>query len=139
MRAGRFRDHARPKERIMDLKSINPESLKQTAPPANAANPESAMRLDLPIEDGRFALPPLPYPYEALEPALEAETMHFHHDAHHAAYVKKLNDALGDRAVQEPLESIFARITEFPAAVRGNGGGHWNHTFFWSCMAPEGP
>jgi len=87
-----------------------------------------------------FALPPLPYAAEALEPAIDATTMTLHHDRHHAAYVANLNaqieasPALGSLS----LEALQGQISRFPLAVRNNGGGHWNHCQFWAVMAPPG-
>jgi Fe-Mn family superoxide dismutase len=87
-----------------------------------------------------FTLPPLPYAYDALEPAIDKETMTFHHDKHHQAYVDKLNEAVdADAALQgKSLEELFASISKAPKAVRNNGGGHWNHSLFWELLAPVG-
>jgi len=85
-----------------------------------------------------FTLPPLPYAYDALEPAIDKETMTFHHDKHHQAYVDNLNKAVdADAALQgKSLEEIFTSISTAPKAVRNNGGGHWNHSLFWELLAP---
>ena len=85
-----------------------------------------------------FTLPPLPYAYDALEPAIDKETMTFHHDKHHQAYVDNLNKAIdGDASLQgKSLEELFAAISTAPKAVRNNGGGHWNHSLFWELLAP---
>jgi Fe-Mn family superoxide dismutase len=85
-----------------------------------------------------FTLPPLPYAYDALEPAIDKETMTFHHDKHHQAYVDNLNKAIaGDSSLQgKSLEELFANISKAPKAVRNNGGGHWNHSLFWELLAP---
>ncbi|MBU1539701.1 MAG: superoxide dismutase [Alphaproteobacteria bacterium] len=87
-----------------------------------------------------FTLPPLPYAYDALEPAIDQETMTFHHDKHHQAYVDNLNKAVdADAALQgKTLEELFASISTAPKAVRNNGGGHWNHSLFWELLAPVG-
>ena len=87
-----------------------------------------------------FTLSPLPYDYDALEPAIDKETMTFHHDKHHQAYVDKLNEAVdADAALQgKSLEELFASISKAPKAVRNNGGGHWNHSLFWELLAPVG-
>jgi Fe-Mn family superoxide dismutase len=87
-----------------------------------------------------FTLPPLPYAYDALEPAIDKETMTFHHDKHHQAYVDKLNEAVdADASLQgKSLEELFAHISKAPKAVRNNGGGHWNHSLFWELLAPQG-
>ena len=85
-----------------------------------------------------FTLPPLPYAYDALEPAIDKETMTFHHDKHHQTYVDNLNKAVdADASLQgKSLEDIFANISKAPKAVRNNGGGHWNHSLFWELLAP---
>jgi Fe-Mn family superoxide dismutase len=87
-----------------------------------------------------FALPPLPYPPDALEPVIDARTMGLHHDRHHAGYVKALNAAVAaDPALAElSLEQLLQRAPRLPEAVRNNAGGHWNHSQFWTAMAPLG-
>ncbi|HST91369.1 MAG TPA: superoxide dismutase [Brevundimonas sp.] len=87
-----------------------------------------------------FTLPPLPYAYDALEPAIDKETMTFHHDKHHQTYVDKLNEAVsGDASLQgKSLEELLANVSKAPKAVRNNGGGHWNHSLFWELLAPQG-
>ena len=87
-----------------------------------------------------FTLPPLPYAYDALEPAIDKETMTFHHDKHHQAYVDNLNKAVdADASLQgKSPEELFASISTAPKAVRNNGGGHWNHALFWELLAPAG-
>lgn len=86
-----------------------------------------------------FTLPPLPYAYDALEPAIDKETMTFHHDKHHQAYVDKLNEAVdGDDSLKgKSLEDMFKTMSKLPKAVRNNGGGHWNHSLFWKLLAPQ--
>jgi superoxide dismutase, Fe-Mn family len=88
-------------------------------------------------------LPPLPYDYDALEPHIDAQTMEIHHGKHHQAYVTNLNAALeGTEWSDQPLEQVLTSLDALPedkrAAVRNNGGGHWNHTFFWQIMGPGG-
>jgi Fe-Mn family superoxide dismutase len=89
-------------------------------------------------------LPPLPYPFDALEPYIDARTMEIHHDKHHAAYVTNLNKALeGHPELQKlPVEELLARIGGVPeavrTAVRNNGGGHLNHSMFWKTMKKGG-
>lgn len=88
-----------------------------------------------------FSVPDLPYDYDALEPYIDAQTMQLHHDKHHQAYVDKLNGALeGSEWAEKELEEILQNLDKLPTekqnAVRNNGGGHWNHSFFWECMAP---
>ena len=87
-----------------------------------------------------FTLPSLPYAYDALEPAIDKETMTFHHDKHHQTYVDNLNKAVdADASLQgKSLEELFASISAAPKAVRNNGGGHWNHALFWELLAPAG-
>lgn len=86
-----------------------------------------------------WTVPELPYAYEALEPAIDAETMHIHHDKHHLAYVTNLNAAMKVEANQKyaklNIEQLCAAIDPKDIAVRNNGGGHFNHTFFWNCLA----
>jgi Fe-Mn family superoxide dismutase len=90
-----------------------------------------------------FELPSLPYDYSALEPYIDTETMHLHHDKHHAAYVDKVNAALKDHPFANlPIDEVVRRLNEVPesirTAVRNNGGGHANHTLFWELMTPGG-
>ncbi|MBL7829367.1 MAG: superoxide dismutase [Saprospiraceae bacterium] len=86
-----------------------------------------------------FSLPNLPYAYNALEPHIDARTMEIHHSKHHAAYVNNLNAALqGTEHEGKSLEALMATISTLPMAVRNNGGGHWNHSFFWEIMGPNG-
>ena len=87
-----------------------------------------------------FSLPPLPYPAEALEPAIDATTMTIHHDRHHGGYVAKLNAqiAANPKLADLSLDALQGQIARFPEAVRNNGGGHWNHSQFWAVMAPAG-
>ena len=87
-----------------------------------------------------FELPALPYSFDALEPAIDTETMTIHHGRHHKAYVDNLNAAVAaDPALQGmTLEQLMAGISKLPASVRNNGGGHWNHSLFWKIMAPAG-
>jgi Fe-Mn family superoxide dismutase len=87
-----------------------------------------------------FTLPPLPYAYDALEPAIDQETMTFHHDRHHQAYVDKLNEAVAaDAALADhSIEDLLKGVSTLPVAVRNNGGGHWNHSLFWELLAPVG-
>ena len=87
-----------------------------------------------------FALPPLPYPADALEPAIDATTMTIHHDRHHAAYVANLNAQIkaNPALASLSLDALQGQIASFPEVVRNNGGGHWNHSQFWAVMAPQG-
>ncbi len=86
-----------------------------------------------------FTLAPLPYSFDALEPHIDARTMEIHHGKHHQAYVTNLNNAIaGTDAENMSIEEICKNISKFGMPVRNNGGGHWNHTFFWSIMSPNG-
>lgn len=86
-----------------------------------------------------FTLAPLPYAFDALEPHIDAKTMEIHHGKHHQAYVTNLNNAIaGTPAENMSIEDICKNISQFAAPIRNNGGGHWNHTFFWSIMGPNG-
>ncbi len=83
-----------------------------------------------------FTLAPLPYAYEALEPHIDTLTMHIHHDKHHQAYVDNLNKAIaGTEHENKSLEELVKHAGSISPAVRNNGGGHWNHTFFWESLA----
>lgn len=85
-----------------------------------------------------FSLPALPYTYNALEPHIDALTMEIHHSRHHQAYVTNLNKAIvGTPAEGISLDEIIKNISKYPAAVRNNGGGHWNHSFFWKILSPQ--
>lgn len=90
-------------------------------------------------DDNKFALAPLPYSYDALEPHIDKLTMEIHYSKHHQAYVTNLNKALEsvDKVVlgnNYTLETIFSNIDKFPTAIRNNAGGHYNHTLFWELM-----
>ena len=82
-----------------------------------------------------FTLPPLPYAYEALEPHIDTETMKIHHDKHHQAYVDNVNKAIaGTENENKSIEELVKAAGTISPAVRNNGGGHWNHTFFWDSL-----
>jgi Fe-Mn family superoxide dismutase len=90
-----------------------------------------------------YSVPDLSYPFDALEPHIDARTMEIHHDKHHAAYVANLNAALeGTEWMDRPIDGVLASLDVIPdekrTAVRNNGGGHANHTFFWEIMSPDG-
>jgi len=86
-----------------------------------------------------FELPALPYATDALEPNIDATTMEIHHGKHHNAYVTKLNGAVeGTDAEGKSLDELMSMISKLPAAVRNNGGGHYNHSLFWTVMGPNG-
>ena len=90
-----------------------------------------------------YTLPDLPYAYDALEPCIDEETMHLHHDKHHNTYVTNLNAAiekhpeLGEKTVEELLADFSSVPEDIQTAVRNNGGGHANHTFFWEILGPN--
>jgi Fe-Mn family superoxide dismutase len=115
-----------------------PRLFAQTSP----ASP--AMPTPTPAPAGPFTLPPLPYAYDALEPHIDALTMHIHHDKHHKAYVDNLNRAVASLA-PDPIPSIEVILTHLDGlqanvrtAIRNNGGGHYNHSLFWQMMKPAG-
>lgn len=84
-------------------------------------------------------LPDLQYAFDALEPHIDAMTMEIHHDRHHKGYVDNLNKAIdGTDAANLSLENLMANISKYPAGVRNNGGGHYNHTLFWEILGPNG-
>ncbi|MGV2895719.1 superoxide dismutase [Achromobacter sp. AGC78] len=91
-----------------------------------------------------YTLPTLPYAYDALEPHIDAMTMEIHYSKHHQTYVTSLNAALDGAGIstEEPVEALVARLDQLPEAIRGavrnHGGGHANHSLFWSVMSPEG-
>ena len=87
-----------------------------------------------------FSLPPLSYASDALEPAIDATTMTIHHDRHHGAYVANLNAQIkaNPALAKLSLDQLQSQISRYPVAVRNNGGGHWNHSQFWTVMAPAG-
>ena len=81
---------------------------------------------------------PLPYAYDALEPYIDAQTMEIHYSKHHQAYFNNLVKAVAGTAMEgKAVEALFPEISKLPVAVSNNGGGHWNHTFFWNSMAPN--
>jgi Fe-Mn family superoxide dismutase len=91
-----------------------------------------------------FSLPPLPYAFEALEPHIDTQTMQIHHGKHHAAYVNNLNAALekhphlAGKTLEELVNDLNSIPEDIRAAVRNNGGGHFNHSLFWQFMSPNG-
>jgi len=86
-----------------------------------------------------FELAPLPYANDALEPHIDAKTMEIHHDRHHATYVTNLNNAVnGTPNEGKTIEELLKSVSSLPPAIRNNGGGHWNHTFFWNLLSPSG-
>src|SRR5215470_16490503 len=116
------------------------------APGLLEAGTRSDLDSHLNLEDKpvAFTVPPLPYPNDALEPYIDARTMEIHHDKHHGAYVTNLNKALeGHSDLQaKSIDDILKNLDSVPenirAAVRNNGGGHWNHSLFWQLMKKGG-
>ena len=111
---------------------------------ANGSNAVTQSNENMLDGTGPFTLPPLTYDYNALEPNIDAMTMQIHHDKHHAAYVNNLNKAIAENnlgnTVLGPLalDDLIKNISKYPVAIRNNGGGHWNHSFFWKIMKPNG-
>jgi Fe-Mn family superoxide dismutase len=86
-----------------------------------------------------FELPALPYASDSLEPHIDKATMEIHHGKHHQAYVDNLNKAIaGTDAEKLSIEDICKNISKYPAAVRNNGGGHYNHSLFWTILSGDG-
>ena len=111
-----------------------PGAIAQTSPTAAATT----------MLGGPFKVPPLPYAYDALEPYIDTETMHIHHDKHHAAYVANLNKAVADypdvakMQIEDILKNLDAVPEKIRTAVRNQGGGHYNHTLFWEMLKKDG-
>lgn len=100
-----------------------------------------AQQFTLPAEGGKFTLPPLPYGYDELEPHIDKLTMEIHYSKHHVTYITNLNKALETTDASlignsPSLEDLFAKIDKLPVAIRNNGGGHYNHSLFWTLMTP---
>jgi Fe-Mn family superoxide dismutase len=94
------------------------------------------MRAVVPAHD-HFTLPPLPYPTNALEPVIDTLTMEIHHGRHHKSYVDNLNKALDEAGIHtHDILDLMRRTSALSPAIRNNGGGHWNHSFFWPLMRP---
>ena len=86
-----------------------------------------------------FTLPALPYAFNALEPHIDARTMEIHHGKHHNAYVTNLNSAIAGKPEENlSIEEICKSVSKYPAPVRNNGGGHYNHSLFWTLLSPSG-
>src|SRR6516162_1413454 len=116
------------------------------APGLLRPGPRSELDSHLKMEDKpvAFTVPPLPYPFDALEPYIDAKTMEIHHDKHHGAYVTNLNKALEGhpdlqaKSIDDLLKNLDAVPENIRGAVRNNGGGHWNHSLFWPLMKKGG-
>mgnify|MGYP006295821747 FL=1 len=86
-----------------------------------------------------FELPKLDYPYDALEPHIDAKTMEIHHTKHHAGYTNKLNASIeGTDMEKQSIEELLSKVSGLPVAVRNNGGGFYNHKLFWKNLSPNG-
>jgi len=86
-----------------------------------------------------FVLDPLPYSSDALEPNIDKQTMEIHHGKHHNAYVTNLNNAVAGTEMENlSIDELVANVSKYPVAVRNNGGGHFNHTFFWNILSANG-
>jgi Fe-Mn family superoxide dismutase len=114
----------------------SPSGMAIAAWKSNSANRAWTEEITMPYE-----LPPLPYPNNALEPNIDAKTMEIHHDKHHAAYIAKVNEAIaGTEWDNKPIEELVRNIEKVPEKIRGvvrnNGGGHANHSMFWTIMGP---
>jgi Fe-Mn family superoxide dismutase len=113
-------------------------------PSAVSALSEPLARNKQAMEEGPFKLPPLPYAYDALEPHIDKATMQFHHDKHHAAYVRNLNNAikkypqLKEMSAEDLIRNLDSVPEDIRTTVRNNGGGHINHSMFWEIMSPDG-
>jgi Fe-Mn family superoxide dismutase len=113
--------------------------------PILADTPVATPAAAAPAPTGPFVLPALPYAYDALEPHIDTETMHLHHDKHHATYVNKLNEALAKEPTFTPpanVDELVAHLDSVPesirTAVRNQGGGHSNHSLFWKTLSAKG-
>src|SRR5436190_23652718 len=119
---------------------------RRSAPslPASAAKNKSccSTRFDLTVPIMAYELPKLPYPYDALEPHIDARTMEIHYTKHHQAYITNVNNALKDqpelakKSVEDLIRDLSAVPENIRTAVRNNGGGHANHFFLWMIMGP---
>ncbi|MFW5656923.1 MAG: superoxide dismutase [Bacteroidota bacterium] len=85
-----------------------------------------------------YELPDLDYSYNALEPYIDAQTMEIHHSKHHAGYTRNFNAALKENSIDKPIKEIFASVSNYPEAIRNNGGGYYNHKLFWKNLSPNG-
>jgi Fe-Mn family superoxide dismutase len=90
-------------------------------------------------QPGKFKLPDLPYPYDALEPYIDTKTLTIHHSMHHAAYTKKFNAAVSEAGITgKSAREILKEVSKYPVSVRNNGGGYLNHKIYWKVMSPNG-
>lgn len=122
------------------IKKITLAGLAGIALPAlsNAFAENETDNLSESFADDFFSLPMLGYGYDALEPHIDTMTMQIHHSRHHQAYVTNLNKAMKENNIDADLDQLIKNVSKYPMAVRNNGGGHWNHSFFWKLMKPNG-
>ncbi|SCY62208.1 superoxide dismutase [Paracoccus tibetensis] len=133
-------------EATTDDVATDDEATEDEAAPADGSDEAAAEgepAAEAAAEDadaGAFTLPELGYAYDALEPVIDAQTMELHHSRHHQTFVDNLNDAVENGVIPADIEieEILASASTYPNQVRNSAGGHWNHTFFWEIMAPEG-
>jgi superoxide dismutase, Fe-Mn family len=111
----------------------------QQASQGNSGNNQQNVIEEMKAQNGKFELAALPYALDALEPYIDKTTMEIHHGKHHQGYVNNLNNAIAGTELENmSLEEVFKNVSQHSTAVRNNGGGHWNHTFFWGIMGPDG-
>jgi superoxide dismutase, Fe-Mn family len=124
--------------------AIKTAALAATACAIGPALPEGKAQNAPAAPAGPFTLPPLPYPFAALEPNIDARTMEIHHNLHHGAYVANLNKAvadfpqLGKKSVEDLIRELKSVPEKIQTAVRNQGGGHYNHSLFWPMLSPNG-
>src|SRR5262249_11312664 len=144
LHSGHRRTH-RDRDRRCDL-PVDPARYHRLVAGAGAIHEEAGGigRLNQRRPGMPFTLPSLPYPYDALEPHIDARTMEIHHTKHHQAYVNNLNAAvdkapeLAGKSLDDLMRGINNVAESVRTAVRNNGGGHWNHSMFWVLMSPKG-
>ncbi|MBV7532631.1 superoxide dismutase [Chitinophaga sp. sic0106] len=108
-----------------------------SGPLSGLASTSATVKTNFDDPKAPFTLPPLPYGFDALEPNIDKLTMEIHHDKHHGAYVKNLNDAIaGTPYASLTLEQILKKVTATDKAIRNNAGGHYNHSLFWTLLSP---
>lgn len=121
------------KSALLAAAGIGSQILGNPLQAANAGLPEES------FHDVVFELPGLPFEYNAYEPHIDRLTMEIHHTKHHQAYVTNLNTAIKEGHIHiDSLDQLMSGVSKFSPAVRNNGGGHWNHSFFWKLMSPKG-
>jgi len=122
------------KSALLTVAGLAGSSILSNVADASTMNAENILE----TAEGKFSLPPLPYGYDALEPHIDKMTMEIHHTKHHQAYVNNLNKACEEGKISASLDEIIQHVSKYPTAVRNNGGGHWNHSFFWKLMKANG-